>query len=159
MAKNKKPRKKYVPKTFMVGGKLPTPAKVLSDWEIRAWNAVAAIRQGRYDRDVGLDLILVLTMIRDIVPNEDVEVLQMLHAAFKAINAIKDRFDRTGRWGASGDDLRVFEETIPPLLGLLPQMNRGEFYQAMLRAQARLEVAVLKNNVEQHLTNDTNTVE
>ena len=139
MAANKKPRKKYV-KKIVKGGHLPVPQSVILQWETRGWNALAALREGRYDREIGLELILILTVIRKVVPNDSTEVLAMLLRAFQTINEIKARFDRTGRWGASGDDLRALEEVIPPLLSLFPQLNRGEMHDAFAYTLGRLRM-------------------
>ena len=116
---------------------MPPPAKVVADWELRAWNAVQALRDGRYNREIGLDLILTLTLVREVVPNDATDVLVLLKRAFATLNSIKDRFDRVGKWGVTGDDLRCVEEAMVPLLGVIPQMNKSEFHAALVRVYER----------------------
>ena len=138
MAGNKKPRKKYQRGRVIAGGNLPAPAQKVKDVEMKALNALASLRGGYYNREIALDLIVFLTVCQSVMSNDDTEALAYLLKAFRAINDIKDRGIRTGKWGVNGDELRALEEVIPMMIDLYKQMTRDEISEGNVKAQEKL---------------------
>lgn len=138
MAGNKKPKKKYVRGKVIAGGHLPAPVAKTKEVEMKALNALSSLRNGYYNSEIALDLIVFLTVCQSVISKEDTAPLQYLLAAFKAINSIKDREIRTGKWGVNGDELRVLNETIPMFIDLYKQMNRDEISSGNARAGEKL---------------------
>lgn len=138
MSGSKKPRKKYHPGKVLAGGHLPPPAKNVQQVETKALMALESIRSGFYDRDIAIDLISMLTVCRKVIGNGDTEALRLLHRAFSALNSIKDRHSRTGKWGASGDEIRALSESVPPMIDLYKQMNRDEIASGVASLNYRL---------------------
>lgn len=138
MPRSKHPgKKKYVPK-YMKGGHLPPPIDMSVDWELRAWNALDALKGGRYDQKLGLYLITFLTLCRSVVPNDSTEVLEALYKVFKALNDIKDRHTRTGKWGWNGQERTILLTHVPMFIDLYRQMNRQELADGLVQVEKRL---------------------
>lgn len=150
MAANKKPKKKYRPK-YMKGGNLPPNVEVAVDWKLRAWNALEALKEGRYDHKIGLDLIMFLTVCRSVIPNDCTEVLLYLQKVFQALNSIKDRHTRTGKWGWSGQERSDLLEYVPMFIDLYGQMNREEVRDGLRMVQERLALSAMRIQVKEQV--------
>lgn len=143
MATNKSPKRRYKPGKVIAGGHLPLPLREKEKTATKALMALAALRDGGYNSDVGMDLILFLTACKKLVENNQ-EALALLLTAFRAINAIKDRHTRTGKWVPTGDELRGLQETVPAFIDMYSSLTRDEAIEAKMHAEERLRSTLRK---------------
>lgn len=114
MPTSKKPKKKYV-KKVMAGGHIPIPAKLADEAELSALMALSAIKEGFFDKRIGLELVQFLHQCLFILQHQE-EKAQKIFAMYKALDSIHDRWARVGKWGATGDELKVLSLNLPPIL-------------------------------------------
>lgn len=143
MAKSSKPRKAYKPGKVIKGGNLPPPLAERLRQETKALMALTALRNGLYNAKMGMDLIMFLAAFKPIiVGNHDAGVL--LLSAFKVINAIKDRETRTGKWGATGDELKILEDAVLAFIDLYHSLNRAELEEGKADAERRRAIGLAR---------------
>lgn len=141
MSQNKKPRKKYVPRV-LAGGHLPLSLKTKNSLATNGMRYLNAIKYGGYNLEVGIDLILYLTAFKNAVGEESPEVSLMILEMFQAINRVKARFDRTGKWGFTGDERSMFLDYLPAVAEFMEGISRAYLMSGRVEAQRRLEFAL-----------------
>lgn len=124
-----KRRPKYHP-----GGHLPLPNSKALKMETQALMALAALRGGFFSQDLGLDLSLFLTSFEKL-PLTDEEIDFFHLPAMKAMASIANRHTRSGKWGASGDELVILDRCIPWLATKWVSFPRGLIADAQYRAE------------------------
>lgn len=147
MSKNKKPRKKYVPRV-LAGGHLPLSLKTKNNLATSGMKHLNAIKYGEYNREVGMDLILYLTAFKNAIGTESPEVSMMILEMFQAINRVKDRFDRTGKWGFTGDERNMFLDYLPAVSEFMDGISRAELMSGRVEAQRRLEAVLRPRTID-----------
>jgi len=143
MSKTKKPRRAYQPHKAMAGGNLPLPITQQQQIETKARMAVTALRQGFYNARIGMDLIMFFAACKPAVEGSR-EALLLMQQAFRVINSVKDRETRTGKWGATGDELKVMDEVVPAFISLYQTFNRQDLEEGMRDALNRRNKVLLK---------------
>lgn len=131
-------KSKYKPGKVIAGGHLPQPLKAKNKAVTKALIALTAIREGFYDREIGLKLVMFLTICRGAISNEDQYGLELLCRTFHALNTIIDRQKRTGKWGVTGDERKQLSEDVPLLVEVYEQLNRAEIESGHLNVKDRL---------------------
>lgn len=91
---------------------------------------------------MGLKLVMFLAQFK-ILCDSNPDALRLMLSGFRALNSIKDRHTRTGKWGANGDELKVLEDVVPAFIDLLPKINRNEFMEGDMYAKDRLTKTLL----------------
>lgn len=143
MPSSKKPRKKHTQGKVIKGYNMPVPLKRQRVEEMTALAALASLKSGTYDQRTGLTLVMFLAQFKPIC-EDNPEALRLMLAGYKVLNEIKDRHTRTGKWGATGDELKVIGDVIPAFIELIPQLTRDEFTTGALYAEKKLAQTLLK---------------
>lgn len=115
MARSKKPRKAYAAGKVLAGGHLPMGKSKAQSYELSVLMAMQGVSKGFFTHSMAVELALFVTACSHL-PNLTPEAVQLVITATKALSSIHDRHARTGKWGASGDDLRALQASIPALL-------------------------------------------
>lgn len=136
MARSKKSRKAYTRGKVLSGGHLPMGIQKSQKYETTVLMAMQALSGGFLNHDLVVELALFVTACSH-VPNVTPEAAVLITEATKALSAIHDRFTRTGKWGASGDDLRALEGSVPALLDQFKLLPSSVVVDATLSATKR----------------------
>lgn len=139
MSKAKVRNKKYKPGKIIAGGHLPPPRHYWAKEEAKALTALASIRGGFYNSQIGTNLIIFLTCCKTVISPDDTESLLKLQQAFSAINKIKDRHTRVGKWGVNGDELLALEESVQFFIGIHNKLNRSEMTEGLKEVNWRID--------------------
>lgn len=136
MARSKKPRKPYQRGKVLAGGHIPMAKSRADQYETLVLMAMEGLTHGFLSYDQAVELALFVTAVSHVkcLPTEYPPIITK---ATKALSSIHDRYGRTGKWGASGDDLRALEESIPTLLGYFKSLPSSEVVDATLSATNR----------------------
>lgn len=149
MPANKKPRKPYRPKAVLKplgvkdGRKLEMPGRV----------GLIAIGTGWLDInhiiDIGCHAALVVRVARDVGDQDAGDVASQ---AVKICETCHDRFERTGKAGVTGDELRMLREIVPATMAWIAQQPNQRIYdasQALLKILDRWSIYNSKNQAVQ----------
>ena len=136
MARSKKPRKAYVRGKVLAGGNLPMGLQKSRKYETNVLMAMQGLSHGFLNHDMAVELALFVTACSHL-PDVTSEAAELINSATKALSAIHDRFTRTGKWGASGDDLRALEGSVPALLDQFKSLPSAMVVDATMSATKR----------------------
>lgn len=136
MAHSKKPRKPYVKGKILAGGHLPMGVKKACKYETMVLMAMQGVSRGFLTHGMAVELALFVTACSH-VPDLTPEAVVLITNATKALSSIHDRYSRTGKWGASGDELRALEGSVPPLLSQFKMLPSSVVVDATLVATKR----------------------
>ena len=110
MSRNTKPRKPYKPKP--VAHWFGRDAR--NDIEIMAHYFAPKLAAGLFDTVDGNTLAYLLNLCRRIaVMSHYQSMVVTTDVCMEAFLSIRQRHDRTGKWGASGEELTILEEALP----------------------------------------------
>lgn len=114
-------RKHHVP-----GAALLRPIGDVQDEKIFILSVPYALKSGAYNMQMGFKLVQHLIAMKSVLDLKSEESAQFLLGVFQAINSIRSRFDKTGKWRATGDELRLLEERLPVCAECCAGITRGE---------------------------------
>lgn len=117
--------KKFVPKV-MRGGNMPLSKATKDFTETQILMGLTALKEGFYSKEMGLGLVLFFMDCRNLIKDESDPNLRMVAMAFKCLNLIMSRWERSQKWGASGDELRILTTATMELLPLYLTSNRAD---------------------------------
>jgi hypothetical protein len=107
MAKTKKPRKAYKPKPCV----LPLGMRKAIEFEMPGYQASVALGMDHLQEQHVYDLLSAADMVRRIAP-DDHEILPVASDMVLAVAEIQARAQRLGKFGVTGDELRVLRDGI-----------------------------------------------
>lgn len=134
MGRSSKPRKAYVPGKVIRGGHLPLPVAKSEGYELKALMYLQALAGGFCTSPMATEAALFVAScakLHDLSPG----MCDLVLSASRAMSSIHDRHTRTGKWGASGDELQCLEKTLPKLVARFNSFSRGKVSDATLEAQ------------------------
>lgn len=136
MGKSSKPRKPYVRGRVLAGGHLPLVRSKADLYETKVLMSMAGLAQGFLTYEQAVELALFVTACShtpELTPTEIAAVTM----ATKALSDVHSRFERTKKWGASGDELRMLRESLPLLVAYFRKLPSAMVVDATLAASKR----------------------
>lgn len=117
MAGNKKPRKKYK-RIVLVTNHTPLPitlglsAEQKQDLRLPYHLALDAMKRGAGNDDEAHLLFTSLLTARELSKKFNADIQREVQEALDAVIAVKERGDKTGKWGVSGDQFRLISRGL-----------------------------------------------
>lgn len=116
MSRNAKPRKHYRPKPVQSW----IPDNLRHDIEIMAHFMAPKLAAGLFDDIDGNTLAYMLNVARRIaIEGNYLDMISMTDVCMEAFLGVRKRKERIGKWGASGEELIVIEESLPNIASYL----------------------------------------
>lgn len=137
MPKSKKPRKPYSPR-HLKDGVLPLKSKEERVTSTKVLMDLAALKEGKWDQKKGIELVIYLSETKTMMGNEDKEGLLVFLGAFRALNSMKRRYEKVGKWGATGDEIQALAFAINCSIDYRKLCKRSELAKAEEDTNTRL---------------------
>jgi hypothetical protein len=125
MGRSTKPRKAYRPKAVVK----PLGIRNEQDFEFPGYAASMALGKGHFEEQHAYDLLQSADLARRIAPNGHA-ILPIAQDMVNAVAAIQQRAQRTGRYGASGDEMRILRDGIGRTTDYLRSVPNADIWRA-----------------------------
>lgn len=117
--------KKFVPKVLR-GGNMPLSKATRDLTETQVLIALTALKEGFYSKEMGLGLVLFFMDCRNLIKEASDPRLVQVAVAFRGLNLIMVRWERTQKWGVTGDELKALTTAALTVLPMYLTSTRGE---------------------------------
>lgn len=125
MGKSQKPRKPYKQKANVK----PLGIRNSVTMEMPGYSALLALGQSHFEEQHVYDLLSNADLTRRVAPDGH-PILPLAQEMVEAVAAIQERAQRTGKHGATGDEMKVLREGLAKTMDYLRTVPNAQIWRA-----------------------------